>query len=200
MSKSKWKLLAEIYTTFLKLGSISFGGGYSMIPLIEREVVDEKKWVDKERIVDIFAVSESLPGAIALNSSAFVGYAVAGIPGAVAALLGNMTPSVLIVLTLSVLFSKISTYPVVKSAFRGVYPAIVGLIAYAAFKIGKTAIKDILCILIAIAAFCMVMFWHFDPVGVILGGAAAGLMLTFVRHLLPVRAAVKKAQKGDKTK
>lgn len=73
LKKSKLRLLAEIYFTFLKLGSVSFGGGYAMISLIEREIVNEKKWVEKEKIIDIFAVSESLPGAIALNSSAFVG-------------------------------------------------------------------------------------------------------------------------------
>lgn len=80
LKKSKLRLLAEIYFTFLKLGSVSFGGGYAMISLIEREIVNEKKWVEKEKIIDIFAVSESLPGAIALNSSAFVGFSIAGIP------------------------------------------------------------------------------------------------------------------------
>ena len=132
MSKDKLKLLSQIYISFLKLGSMSFGGGYAMIPLIEREAVEEKKWVEKEKLVDVFAVSESLPGAIALNSSAFVGYTVAGTPGAVAALAGNLTPSVIIVLTLSVLFARYSDNPVVSSAFSGIYPVITGLILYAA--------------------------------------------------------------------
>lgn len=120
-----------------------------MIPLIEREVVEKKRWVEKEKIVDIFAVAESLPGATALNTSAFVGYSVAGIPGAIFALLGNMTPSIIIVLTLSILFIKFSTYTAVKAAFKGIYPVIVGLIAYASYKIGKTAIKDRTGVIIA---------------------------------------------------
>ena len=113
LKKSKLRLLAEIYFTFLKLGSVSFGGGYAMISLIEREIVNEKKWVEKEKIIDIFAVSESLPGAIALNSSAFVGFSIAGIPGAIAALLGNLTSPVIIVLTLMIIFANIKDYPVV---------------------------------------------------------------------------------------
>ncbi|MDF2523042.1 MAG: Chromate transporter [Clostridiales bacterium] len=200
MNKDKIKLLFEIFITFFKLGSVSFGGGYSMIPLIEREAVEEKKWMDKEKIIDIFAVAESLPGAIALNSSAFVGYSVAGIPGALAALLGNMTPSVVIVLTLTSLFSKVSTYPVVKEAFRGIYPAIVGLISFAAYKIGKTAIKDVICIIIAIIAFSLIMFLNFDPVIVIIFGAAAGLVLTFIKHVINLRSVPKSADDGGSRK
>lgn len=184
MKSLNYKLLLEIFISFLKLGSVSFGGGYSMIPLIEREVVENKKWIDKEKVVDIFAVSESLPGAIALNSSTFVGYSVAGVPGALAALLGNMLPSVVIVLTLSVLFQKVSSYPVVKSAFRGIYPAIVGLISYAALKIGKTAITDYLTIIIALSAFILTMLLHITPVLVIIFGGAAGIATVVIKNLI----------------
>lgn len=122
MKLENLKLLLQIYISFLKLGFVSFGGGYSVMPLIQIEVVENRKWVEREKIVDIFAVSGSLPGAIALNSSTFVGYSVARIPGALAALLGNVTPSVFIVLILNILFTKYGAYPGVKSAFRGIYP------------------------------------------------------------------------------
>lgn len=182
MISNKFKQLSEIYISFFKLGCVGFGGGYSMIPLIEREVVEEKKWVGKEKIVDVFAVSESLPGATALNTSAFVGYSVAGIPGAIAALLGNMTPSVVIVLVLSTLFAKFSSYPAVKSAFKGIYPVIVGLVSYAAYKIGKTAIKDLTGLIIAVLAFCGSLFFNLEPIPLIISGAAAGLAINSVRH------------------
>ncbi len=162
-----------------------------MIPLIEREVVEQKKWVDKEKIVDILAISQSLPGAVALNASAFVGFVVAGIPGALAAWLGNVTPSVIIVLTLSILFTKINSYPVVIAAFKGIYPAIVGLIAYSAYKIAKTAITGVISIIITVAAFGGIMFFHIDPVKVIIAGAATGILLHFVRSAAVVRAARK---------
>lgn len=183
MIKNKLKLLIQIYISFFKLGAVSFGGGYSMIPLIEREVVDNKKWVEKEKIVDIFAVAESLPGAIALNASTFVGYAVAGIPGAIAALLGNVTPSVTIVITLSALFSKLSAYPVVKSIFKAIYPVIVGLILYAAYKISKTAVKDFTGLIIAAAAFAVSMFLHMDPIPVIIAGIVGGLAINWIKSL-----------------
>lgn len=177
----KLKLLLEIYVTFFKLGAMSFGGGYAMIPLIEREVVEKKKWVDKEIIVDIFAVSESLPGAIALNSSAFVGYSICGIPGTVAALLGNFTPSMLIVLTLVALFEQISSNPVIKSALKGVYATIVGLICYAGYKIGKTALKDKLSIVIMLTALVLTTLLSIKPIPIILGGVILGAILSSVK-------------------
>ena len=193
MNKNKVKLILDIFLTFFKLGSVSFGGGYSMIPLIEREVVEEKKWVDKEKIVDILAVSQSLPGAVALNVSAFVGYAVGGVPGALIAWIGNAAPSVIIILTLSVLFSKISSYPVVVAAFKGIYPAIVGMIAYAAYKIGKTSITGVVSVIITLASFAAIMFLKADPIAVIISAAAAGLFI----HIAGVWRSVGKRSKEE---
>lgn len=181
---SNIKLLALVYFTFLKLGAISFGGGYAMVPLIEHEAVTKKKWLDKEKIIDIFAISESLPGAIGLNSSALVGYNVSGIPGALTAIFGNLTPSVIIVLTLSILFIKFSTYGIVQSAFNGIRPAIIGLITYAAYKIARTAIKDTYCIILAIAAFTAMMFIHMHPLLVIASGAVSGIIPFCVKNLV----------------
>ncbi|HEY8500708.1 MAG TPA: chromate transporter [Clostridia bacterium] len=183
MKKNRLRLLADIYFTFLKLGSVSFGGGYAMLSLIEREVVKEKKWVDKEKIIDIFAVSESLPGAIALNSSAFVGYSIAGIPGAVAALLGNLTSPVIIVLTLMIIFANIKDYPAVQSAFRGIFPTIAGLILYAAYKIGKTAVIDYSTAIIVIASFCAAVFLNVAPIPLIISGAVIGISLMCIRNV-----------------
>ncbi len=183
MFNKNLKQLGEIYITFLKLGCVGFGGGYSMIPLIEREVVEKKKWVEKEKIVDIFAVAGSLPGAIALNASTFVGYTIAGISGAVSALLGNMTPSVIIVLALSVLLGKISSYPEIKAAFTGIYPVIIGMICYAGYKIGKTAIKDITGIILVILTFGISLIFKTDPVPLIISGAVSGVVIKSVRSV-----------------
>lgn len=177
----KFKLYFEIYITFLKLGSVSFGGGYAIISLMEREVVEIKKWVDKEKIVDIFAVSQSLPGAIALNSSAFVGFSIAGVPGAITALLGNLTSPVIIIILLSLLFSKIRDLPAVRSAFMGIYPTIVALIAYAAFKIGKTAVKDKIGLIIMLLAFGLSLFLNISPILLIVFGAVAGISISYIK-------------------
>ncbi len=178
------KLILEIFTTFLKLGCFSFGGGYAMIPLIEREVVEEKKWIEKEKVIDIFAVAESLPGAIALNSSAFVGYSVAGIPGAIAALLGNLTPSVIIVLTLSILLRQFNDNIYVQKAFLGIRPAIIGLISYAGYKIGKTAIKDLFGWIVMIIAFIGALFMNIPPIPLIIFGAVVGISYTTVSNVI----------------
>jgi len=179
--KSNFKFLLEIYLTFLKLGSVSFGGGYAIISLMEDEVVERKKWIEKDKIIDVFSVAQSLPGAIALNASAFVGYSVAGIPGAIAALLGNLTPSVIIMVILSAIFTKFSENKYVQSAFNGIRPVIVGLITYAAYKIGKTAIKDIYSAFIALAAFVLAIVFHVDVIIISIGGIGLGLALYFIK-------------------
>lgn len=181
--KNRIRLLLDIYFTFFKLGAFSFGGGYAMIPLIEREAVEVKKWVKKEEITDIFAIAECLPGAIALNSSAFTGYSVAKISGALAALAGNLTPSVIIVLTLNILYDKVSGNPYVEQIFLGIRPAIVGLIAYAAVKIGRTAIKDIWTLIIAGIAFILALFLHMSPIQLIIIGAITGNIITTIKSL-----------------
>lgn len=198
MSKEKLKLLLDIYVTFFKLGSVSFGGGYAMIPLIERIVVEEKSWVDREEILDIFAVSGSLPGAIALNSSGFVGYSLAGVSGAALALLGSLTPSVIFVLTLTILLTKYRNVPEVKSAFKGIYPAIVGLIAYAGCNIGKTALKDMFSIIIMLITLLCSILLHINSILLIALGAIAGIAVSGCKLLIKSRYGCKQEAKESR--
>jgi len=173
----KFALLLEIFAAFFKLGSISFGGGYAMVPLIENEVVEKKKWVAHETAVDIIAVAGSLPGAIGLNAAALVGYSIAGILGTLVAIAGNLSPCVLIVLSFSVLFQQFSTDPTVQAAFNGIRPAVISLIAYAAYKTGKTSIQNNACKVIAIFAFCAMMIAPTYIVLIITAGGLAGIFL-----------------------
>ncbi len=186
----KLKLLIQIYITFLKLGSMSFGGGYAILSLMEREVVEGKKWVKREVITDIFAVSQSLPGAIALNASAFVGFSIAGVPGAIAALLGNLTSPVIIVMILSLLYMKFKDISAVQSAFRGIYPAIIGLILYAAYKIGKTAVKGKTGITIMLCAFILATFAQIPPIPLIISGAGIGLFISKLKNGLDTKKTI----------
>ena len=176
------KLLLQIYLTFFKLGSVSFGGGFAVISLMEREIVEDKKWVDKEKIIDIFAIAQSLPGAVALNASAFVGFSIAGIPGAIAGLLGSLTPSVIVMLILSSLLAQFNNNTYVQKAFNGIRPIIVGLISYAAFKIGETAIKNIYCIIIAVIAFLLAVVLHISVIYIIIGGIVVGILLSIYQY------------------
>ena len=183
MQTKKLKLLADIFFTFFKLGCVSFGGGFAMLSLIQREVAENKKWVHKDKIAGIFAVAGSLPGAIALNTSVFVGYSVAGIPGSIAAIAGNLAPSTAVVLSLMAFYSKVSSSPLAASAFKGIYPAVVGLILYAAYKIGKTAFKDVICLVIMLLAFICVAVANLPFVPVIMAGGVAGFAISRIRSL-----------------
>ncbi|MDR4281811.1 chromate transporter, partial [Bacillus subtilis KCTC 1028 = ATCC 6051a] len=97
----KWNLILQIFFVFLKIGPITFGGGYAMIPVIEREIVIKKRWIRPQDVADVLVIAQSVPGAIALNSATFIGYTIAGVQGAVAALIGVLLPTFLIVIGLS---------------------------------------------------------------------------------------------------
>lgn len=171
------KMYLEIFLTFLKLGVFSFGGGYAMIPLIEREVCINKKWIEREKLYDVFSISEALPGAIALNASAFVGYTIAGIRGAIAALLGNLVPSVAIVWALTASFVQFKDNPMVQNAFNGIRPAIIALITFASYKIARSGIKDWFTPFIFIGAFVACLVYSLPPIPVILAAATAGVLI-----------------------
>lgn len=179
--KTNLSLLLEIYLCFFKMGSMSFGGGYAIIPFFEDATVNKKQWIDKKKVIDIFAVAGSLPGAIGLNSAGMVGYNVAKIPGTIAAILGTLSPSVFIVLTLIILFDKFSTNAAVQAAFNGIRPAIIALIALAAYKIGKVSIKDNSCRIITVLSFSGITFIHLHPILVIALGALAGIGVTKIK-------------------
>jgi chromate transporter len=185
--KLNWKLLMQIFITFLKIGPMTFGGGYAMIPLIEREVVDRRKWIGTRDIADIFAVAESIPGAIAINSATFIGYRLAGVRGAIVAMIGVLLPTFCIVVLFSIFFLQVQDHPKVEAAFVSIRATIVALITYAAYKIGKTAIVD-KTTLGLIALTCMMMiFLHLHPVLLIIGGGIIGMSLVVLRGKLGMK-------------
>ncbi len=163
--------------TFFKIGLFTFGGGYAMLPLIEKEVVENKRWVGDEEIIDIFAVSQSIPGAIAINSAILIGFKRLGKKGSLAAILGIVLPSFLIISAIAAFFIKFSDNPVVSAVFAGVRPAAVALIAFAVLKVGKTSVIDKTSLLIAVAGLIMVVVFKLHAVFVIIGSAFLGLLI-----------------------
>ena len=178
-NKSNFRTLLEILKTFLKIGSFTFGGGFAMIPLIEREFVENKKWIDSEEIVDIFAVSQTMPGAIGINAATFVGYKVAGKKGAIVATIGMVLPSFLIITLIAVFFSRFQNTPFVNAVFSGIRPAIVGLITMATLKVGEASIKDGVGMIIAALSIVAVVILDIQAVFVIVGGALVGLVIYY---------------------
>ncbi|OLO38036.1 chromate transporter [Alkalihalophilus pseudofirmus] len=179
-----WRLLCEIFITFLKIGPVTFGGGYAMIPMIEREVVIKKKWIKEKDITEIFAVAESVPGAIAINSATFIGYRVAGVAGAVFAMAGVLIPTFLIVILLGIGYLLFKESPKIEAAFQGIRPAIVALITYAGYKIGKMALIDKTTLLTAGVTVFSLLFLNLHPIIIILSGAVVGILLVKIRDFL----------------
>lgn len=187
-----WKLLLQIFISFFKIGPVTFGGGYTMIPLIEKEVVSKRKWVKTKDITDVFAVAESVPGAIAINSSTFIGYRLAGVRGAIAAMLGVLLPTFAIVVALSIFFLSVQGHPKIEAAFTGIRPAIVALITYAGYKIGLTAILDKTTLAIVAGTALVLYISHLHPVVIIISGAILGILIVQLRNLLGIKTKLEK--------
>ncbi|NLP45621.1 MAG: chromate transporter [Epulopiscium sp.] len=172
-----FKKLKEIFFIFLKLGAFTFGGGYAMIPLIEEEVVHKRKWIKEEEVIDVFAVAESIPGAIAINSSTFIGYKIAGRKGAIAANIGVILPSVFIITLIASVFGRFQDNPIIQAALLGVRSCVVALIGVAAFSLSKKALRDKLTVLLWLITVLCILIMDLHPIFMIISGGLIGLLV-----------------------
>lgn len=173
-SNSLWTL----FLTFSHIGLFTIGGGYAMIPLIQRKVVEEKKWVSEEELVDLMAVAQSCPGIFAVNISIFIGYKLRKTPGAIISTLGTCLPSFLIILAIALFFQQYRENIYVERIFRGIRPAVVALIAAPVFRMAKTAKITRYNMWIPVMAALAIWLLGVSPIYVILlaglGGFAYG--------------------------
>lgn len=180
--------LAELLLAFGRISPLTFGGGYAMLPVIEREVVDKRCWMSREELEEGMAVAATAPGGIGVNAAAFVGYRLEGWPGLVAAIIGIALPTFLIVLALGIGFTLFHHNPKVVSAFAGIHAAIVALIAYAGWKMMRATLFDtatkVLFVLSGTLLLCGV-----HPALVIVLGMAAGPFVVKVKEIYGKRAA-----------
>jgi len=172
------KKLFEIFVAFAKVGVMTFGGGYAMLPIIEKEIVENKAWVNGEEVMDYYAVGQCLPGAIAVNTAVFIGHKMKGRPGGVAAALGMVTPSLIIICLIASILTNFSDLPVVQSAFAGVRVCVCVLILNSVIKLWKNAIKDKMALLLCLAVFALSAFADVSPVVLVISCAVAGILLT----------------------
>lgn len=170
-------MLFDIFLTFFKIGSFTIGGGYAMLPIIQREVVDNKKWLGEEEFLDSIAVTNSLPGPLAINCATFVGYKTAGFAGAVSAALGAVMPSFLIILIIAMFFSSIQENPIIEHVFAGIRPAVVALIAYALVKLVKSMGLNPLNISISVSVLLLILLLNFHPIVTIVICGSLGFLL-----------------------
>lgn len=174
--KNSFKKLLILFWTFFKIGAFTFGGGYAMIPLIQREVVENKKWITDDDILEIIAIAESTPGPIAINSATFVGFRVAGFWGAFFATLGVVVPSFVIILLISLVLKEFQNIKAVKYAFYGIRAGVLALLIKAVYNMYKKSPKNLFSYILICAAFLLTAFFDVPVLAVIIASAIVGIV------------------------
>ncbi len=174
--------LAQIFLTFLRIGAFTFGGGYAMIPLIEKETVENRQWISRSDLLDVVAIAESTPGPIAVNAATFIGKKVAGIRGAVCATLGVVLPSFLIIVIISLVLDAFSHLKAVQYAFWGIRAGVLALIAKALWTMFTQVRKDIFSCLVMVLAFVCVACFQISTIAVIAFCALLGIACGAALH------------------
>lgn len=178
--KNKLKNALILFMTFFKIGAFTFGGGYAMIPIIEKEICEKHKWLKGEEILDIFAIAESTPGPIAINSATFVGYRVAGFFGAFCATFGVVLPSFIVISLISLVLKEFSEYKAVKYAFLGIRAGVLALVIKALVSMYKKAPKGLFSYILMGGALVISAFTEINIIYVIVTCAVIGLIYSTV--------------------
>ena len=172
------KTLATLFWAFFKIGAFTFGGGYAMIPLIQRETVEKQGWISDDDILEVVAIAESSPGPIAINAATFIGYRVAGFLGALCATLGVVLPSFVVILAISGVLRQFQHIKAVQYAFVGIRAGVLALIVKAFWGMLKKAEKSAVSYAIMLCVFAAVVFWDVSVVLLLLLCALLGLGIT----------------------
>ncbi len=169
--------LRDLFAAFFRIGIFTFGGGFAMIPLIEREIIDKRGWLPKSEFMDLLTLAQSAPGAIALNTSVFIGYKSRGYKGAFAAIAGVVLPSFSLLLLVAIYFSHMRDNAVVDAAFKGMRPVVIALIVAPIITIARTMKPALILLAIAVAA----ALWYFElsPIYTLLASALVGALWAF---------------------
>lgn len=178
--QARLKKLLTIFLTFFRIGAFTFGGGYAMIPLIQKEVVEKHKWATDDDILEIIAIAESTPGPIAINSATFVGYRAGGFWGSFCATLGVVLPSFVVILAISYVLKEFQHIQAVQYAFNGIRAGVLALVIKALWTMYKKVPKNPVAYIVAAAAFVLTAFLDVDVLLVIIGCAAFGLVTSLI--------------------
>lgn len=165
-----------MFFSFFKIGAFTFGGGYAMIPLIEKEVVEEKQWLTKNEFMDALVVAQSLPGALAVNTSIFVGYRIAKIKGGITAMLGTILPSIMIIIAVALFLVDFRNNKYVSLAFKGINGAVPILVLVAIISLSKSFEKTTKNIIMCVSMCILLIFFNLSPILAILIGICYGLI------------------------
>ena len=167
----------DLFLAFAKIGVMTFGGGYAMLPIIQREIVEKKKWVTEAEVMDYYAIGQCTPGVIAVNTATFIGQKMGGPLFAAAATLGVVFPSLVIITVIAAMLHSFADLPLVKNAFAGIRACVCALILNAVVKLWKKSVVDVPTALIFLAVLALAVFTKLSPVVFVVAAAFAGLAL-----------------------
>ena len=177
MNKSRVSLL-ELFLTFAKVGVMTFGGGYAMLPILDRELIDKRSWATNEELMDYYAVGQCTPGVIAVNTATFIGNKLAGTAGGIVASFGVVFPSLVIITLIAGILTSFADIPAVKSAFAGIRVCVCVLIFNSVIKLYKSAVIDKVAFVIFCAVLVCSFFFSISPVILVVISAVSGTLLT----------------------
>ena len=178
--KQKLKLCLQLFLTFMKIGVVTFGGGYAMIPIIENEIAEKKGWISGDDLLEVVAISETTPGPIAICAATFIGWHVAGVFGAFCATFGVVLPSFVIIYLISLFLRACEEIRVIQYAFFGIRAGVLALLIKAVISMFKKAPKNIVAYLIMAASFATVAFFSLNVIIVIVSAAVIGLAAALI--------------------
>lgn len=167
--------LVDLYLTFLRVGGLTFGGGMAMLPMLKRELVENKHWTTEEELLDIYAIGQCTPGIIAVNTSTYIGYQQKGIPGAIAGTLGMITPSLAIITLVATILKQFIEYPIVLHALSGIRIVVCALMFNTIVSLAKAGIKDTLGVFLFLSGFLLATFSPVPTILLVVAAAVIGI-------------------------
>lgn len=172
----------NLYITFAKMGSVTFGGGMAMMPIMKRELIDKKGWMTEEELIDYYAIGQATPGVIAINVSTFIGCKQAGVLGGIVSTAGMVTPSLIIICFIAMFLDKARAIPSVQRALHGVNAAVAALLTHVVVSFSKKTVKGVLGALCLVLSFALIFFFHVRTYFVIIGSALLGIILYSIKN------------------
>jgi len=175
----------RLLLSFAYIGVFTFGGGYSMLPMFQRELVEKNEWLTEEEMTDLFSISQCLPGIIAVNTAVFVGYRQKGVPGGIAAAMGVVLPSLIVIMAVAAFLSNFADIPVVQRAFTGLRVCVSVLIINAVVNLRKHSVIDIPTVLIFIAVFLLSIYMLLPVAALVAIAGVCGIAISLLRKYMP---------------
>ena len=177
------KKILSLFFTFAKIGSITFGGGLTMLPLLTREIVEKRKWATEEELLDYYAVGQCTPGIIAVNTATFIGYYQAGILGGIFATLGMIAPSLIIITIVASVLQNFMNYPIVASALTGINAIVCALLAHTVITLGRKSLINVVSVVLFLIGLIACFVFRVTPILLVIFGGVVGVVYGKIKEV-----------------